>query len=153
MIQGVDHIAIACASLETQIPFYRDVLGLEFIGSETVDDQKVKVAFFQAGETRIELLEPTGPDSSVAKYIEKRGEGIHHIAYRSGDLEGDIEKLQGNEVRMIDSSPRPGAHGNRIAFIHPKSTYGVLTELCAPADRTSAPGSRPEGDHQEGGNG
>lgn len=128
----ISHIGIAVNSLEAAIPLYRDVLGMEFEGTEVVAEQKVKVAFFVAGESRIELLEATAPDSPVAKFIEKNGEGVHHLAYEVDDLRQAIANLQQQGVRLIDSEPRRGAHGTSIAFLHPKATGGVLTELCQP---------------------
>jgi len=112
------------------MPFYRDQLGMEFLGSEEVAEQKVKVAMLAVGESKIELLEPTFPESPVAKFIEKNGQGIHHIAYEVEDVEAAIAKMIAEGARMIDEKPRHGAHGTLIAFVHPKSSHGVLTELC-----------------------
>lgn len=128
MTKKIDHIGIAVSSLEKYIPFYRDVLGLEFEGTEVVQDQKVKVAFFKIGESRIELLEPISDESPIAKFIEKKGEGIHHLAISSEDVAKDIEVMKEKGVRMIDETPRGGAHQTKIAFIHPKETR-VLVEL------------------------
>lgn len=130
MLTKINHIGIAVQSLADAIPFYRDNLGMAFMGTEEVSDQKVTVAFFQIGESKIELLEPTADDSPVAKFIEKNGAGIHHIAYEVEDIEAAIAKLTADGARMIDAVPRNGAHGARIAFIHPKTSRGVLTELC-----------------------
>jgi methylmalonyl-CoA/ethylmalonyl-CoA epimerase len=129
MIEKIDHIAVAVRSLEEHIPFYRDVLNLEFKGTEVVEAQKVRLAVFRVGEVRIELLEPTAADSPIAAFIEKRGEGMHHLSYRVDNLEKQITELKEKQVRMIDQSPRIGAHGSRIAFLHPKSSAKVLTEL------------------------
>lgn len=129
----INHIGIAVNSLEASIPFYRDQLGMEFEGSEVVEDQKVKVAFLVVGESRIELLEPTSEDSPVAKFIEKKGEGIHHIAYEVEDVAKALEEMKEKDVRLIDQAPRLGAHSSMIAFLHPKASGGVLTELCQPA--------------------
>ena len=129
MIQKLNHIGIAVASLDAQIPFYRDVLGLSFKGSEIVEDQKVRVAMFQVGELTIELLEPTAPESPIAGFLEKKGEGLHHLSYQVDDLEAQIAELTAKGVQMIDPRPRNGAHGTRIAFVHPKSSGRVLTEL------------------------
>ena len=129
MIQKLNHIGIAVASLDAQIPFYRDVLGLSFKGSEIVEDQKVRVAMFQVGELTIELLEPTASESPIAGFLEKRGEGLHHLSYQVDDLEAQIGEVTAKGVQMIDSRPRNGAHGTRIAFVHPKSSGKVLTEL------------------------
>ncbi|KIH77771.1 methylmalonyl-CoA epimerase [Geoalkalibacter ferrihydriticus] len=129
----ISHVGIAVKSLDAAVPLYRDVLGMEFEGTEVVAEQKVKVAFFVSGESRIELLEATSPDSPVAKFIEKNGEGVHHLAYEVDDLKATLARLQTQGVRLIDSEPRRGAHGTAIAFLHPKATGGVLTELCQPA--------------------
>ena len=131
-IQAIDHIGIAVRSIESARPLYEQTLGASFEGTEVVPDQKVKVAFFTVGGVRIELLEPTGPESPVAVHLEKRGEGIHHIAYAVSGLEERIRELTEAGVQMIDEAPRKGTHGTRIAFLHPKSTHGVLTELCEP---------------------
>jgi methylmalonyl-CoA/ethylmalonyl-CoA epimerase len=129
VIQKINHIGIAVSSLEAHIPFYRDVLKLEYKGTETVADQKVRLAVFRVGEVSIELLEPTAPDSPIAGFIEKRGEGVHHLAYQVDDLETQIAELKEAGVQMIDEKPRGGAHGTRIAFLHPKSSAKILTEL------------------------
>lgn len=133
MLKKIDHIGIAVASLEEIIPFYRDHLGMTYKGTEEVAEQKVRVAFLQVGESKIELLEPTSDDSPVARFLEKNGSGIHHIAYQVDDIEAAIKKLETDGARMIDRLPRSGAHGARIAFLHPKSSGGVLTELCQSA--------------------
>jgi methylmalonyl-CoA/ethylmalonyl-CoA epimerase len=132
MPKKISHIGIAVKSIEEATPFYRDVLGMEFEGTEVVEEQKVKVAFFAVGESRIELLEPTSPDSPVAKFLEKNGPGIHHLAYEVADLEQRLAGLKDQGVRLVDEVPRGGAHGTRIAFLHPKASGGVLTELCEP---------------------
>jgi methylmalonyl-CoA/ethylmalonyl-CoA epimerase len=129
MITGVSHIAIAVRSLEETIPFYRDILGMTLEGIEVVPDQKVKVAFFLAGQTRIELLEATSEDSPISKFVAERGGGIHHLALRTEDVSAEIARMQEHQIRMIDSTPRGGAHHTRIAFIHPKAAHGVLLEL------------------------
>ncbi|ABQ24867.1 methylmalonyl-CoA epimerase [Geotalea uraniireducens] len=130
MLTKINHIGIAVNSLDEAIPFYRDNLGMAFRGMEEVVEQQVKVAFLEVGESKIELLEPTSAESPVAKFLEKNGPGVHHIAYQVEDLEAAIAKLESEGARMIDKVPRLGAHGARIAFIHPKSSNGVLTELC-----------------------
>lgn len=135
MITNINHIGIAVTKLADQIPFYRDILQLQFKGTEEVPDQKVRVAIFRVGEVQIELLEPTSPDSPIAKFIENRGEGIHHIAYQSNDIESDIRDFLAKNIRMIDEQPRAGAHGTRIAFLHPKSSGKVLTEICQIGDK------------------
>jgi len=130
MLSKINHIGIAVKSLEESLPFYRDNLGMSFAGIEEVAEQKVRVAMLQVGESKIELLEPTSDDSPVAKFMEKNGPGIHHLAYEVEDIEAAIAKLMGEGARMIDEKPRCGAHDTRIAFIHPKSSNGVLTEIC-----------------------
>ena len=130
MLTKINHIGIAVKSLDDSIPFYRDNLGMAFAGIEEVAEQKVRVAMLVVGESKIELLEPTSDDSPVAKFIEKNGAGVHHIAYEVADVEAAIVKLRADGARMIDEKPRNGAHGTRIAFIHPKSSNGVLTEIC-----------------------
>jgi methylmalonyl-CoA/ethylmalonyl-CoA epimerase len=126
----INHIGIEVKSIGTAAPLYRDVLGMTYEGSEEVTEQKVRVAFFAVGESRIELLEPTSADSPVAKFLEKNGEGIHHIAYEVDDIAAALDRLRQENVRLVDETPRCGAHGTRIAFLHPKATGGVLTELC-----------------------
>ncbi|MDD2540094.1 MAG: methylmalonyl-CoA epimerase [Desulfuromonadaceae bacterium] len=130
MLTKINHIGIAVKSLDDAIPFYRDNLGMVFKGIDEVAEQKVRVAMLQVGESKIELLEPTSDDSPVATFIEKNGAGIHHLAYEVVDIEAAIAKLMADGVRMIDVQPRTGAHGTRIAFVHPKGSNGVLTELC-----------------------
>ncbi|MDW7644060.1 MAG: methylmalonyl-CoA epimerase [Desulfuromonadales bacterium] len=130
MTKKINHIGIAVKSLENALPLYRDVMGMAFEGTEEVAEQKVRVAFLAVGESRIELLEPTSEDSPVAKFLEKNGEGVHHIAYQVEHLEAVLADLAAQGVRLIDEKPRRGAHGTRIAFLHPKATGGVLTELC-----------------------
>lgn len=130
MLKKINHVGIAVNSLEGSIPFYRDNLNMALLGIEEVVEQKVKVAFLQVGESKIELLEPTSPESPVAKFLEKNGPGIHHLAYEVEDIASAIAKLLADGARMIDEKPRQGAHGARIAFVHPKSSGGVLTELC-----------------------
>ncbi len=129
-VDRLDHIGIAVESLETSSAFYRDVLGIEPDGVEEVPDQKVKVAFFTVGESKIELLEPTAEDSPIAQFIAKRGAGIHHMAVRVDDLPAALEQARAAGIRLIDEEPRVGAGNARIAFVHPKSTGGVLLELC-----------------------
>jgi len=135
MIKKINHIGIAVKSLEQQIPFYKDVLGLEFIGTEIVKEQKVKVAMFKVGEVKIELLEPISEDSPISKAIEKKGEGIHHIAYETNDIVSEIKNLTVKNMVMIDKVPRNGAHGTKIAFVHPRSTGKVLTEITESGDK------------------
>ncbi len=132
MLTRINHIGIAVKSIEETLPFYRDQLGMALVGCEEVAEQKVKVAMLRIGDSKIELLEPTSDDSPVAKFLEKSGPGIHHVAYETEDVQAAIAHLVGEGARMIDTVPRSGAHGARIAFIHPKSSNGVLTELCQP---------------------
>jgi methylmalonyl-CoA/ethylmalonyl-CoA epimerase len=134
-VKAVNHIGIAVRSIDAQRSFYEGVLGAVFEGIEVVADQKVRVGFFRVGDVRFELLEPTESASTVAAFLEKRGEGLHHVALTVEDLEARIAELKQSGVRMIDEVPRPGAHHMRIAFLHPKSTFGVLTELCEPAGK------------------
>lgn len=131
--KAINHIGIAVKSIEEQRPFYEQVLRAEFEAIEEVPSQKVKVGFFKVGGVRLELLEPTDPSSSVAGFLEKRGEGLHHVAYTVDDIDKRLAELKAGGVRLIDEAPRPGAHATRIAFVHPKSSGGVLTELCEPA--------------------
>ncbi len=132
MIKKINHIGIAVASLDAQIPFYRDVLGFKSLGTEEVPDQKVKVAMFAVGEVKIELLEPTSEDSPIAKYLEKKGDGIHHIAYETDGIISEIKHMEESDITMLDKVAREGAHGTKIAFLHPKSSGRVLTEICQP---------------------
>lgn len=130
MIKKVDHIGIAVKSLEDTLSFYTEVLKLPLLAIEEVQSQQVKVAFLQAGETKLELLEPMSADSTIAKFIEKRGEGIHHVALGVESIEERIAEMKEQGIRMIDEAPRPGAGGADIAFMHPKAAHGVLVELC-----------------------
>lgn len=130
MINGIDHIGIAVRSLEERIPFYRDVLSLGEPELEEVPEQKVRVAMFHTGAGRVELLEPTSPESPIARFMEKNGEGIHHVALATGDVTAGIAAVEQSGLRMIDSTPREGAGGAQIAFVHPKSSGGVLLEFC-----------------------
>lgn len=131
MVIGIDHIGIAVNNLDEAISLYRDFLGLELEGAHVVEEQKVRVASFSTDEeTRIELLEPTEGESPVAKFIEKRGEGIHHIALKVRNIEAVLEELKEKGLRLVDEKPRVGVGGAKIAFIHPKSTRSVLIELC-----------------------
>ena len=130
-ISHIEHLGIAVKSLEQAIPYYENVLGLKCYSIEEVADQKVKTAFFKVGQTKLELLEPTSEDSAVAKFIEKRGEGIHHLAFAVEDgVANALAEVEAKEVKLIDKAPRKGAEGLNIAFLHPNSTIGVLTELC-----------------------
>jgi methylmalonyl-CoA/ethylmalonyl-CoA epimerase len=130
MVGKVDHIGIAVKNLEESLKFYEDVLGIKCVADEVVEEQKVKTAFLPLGDTEIELLESTSEDGPIAKFIEKKGEGIQHIAYKVDDIEKALEELKAKGIRLIDEKPRLGAGGARIAFLHPKSTFGVLIEIC-----------------------
>jgi methylmalonyl-CoA epimerase len=129
MIKKVDHIGIAVKDLAETLKLY-DVLGLKAVETEVVEEQKVKVAFLPTGDSEVELLESTTPDGPIAKYIEKNGEGIQHVAFRVENLEQRLAELKEKGIRLIDEKPRRGAGGAKIAFLHPKSTHGVLIELC-----------------------
>jgi methylmalonyl-CoA/ethylmalonyl-CoA epimerase len=131
----IEHIGIAVKNLEETIRYYEDVMGLECYGIEEVQDQKVRTAFFMVGQTKIELLESTDPEGPIGKFIEKRGEGMHHIAFAVNELEEKLKKAEEKGIRLIDQQPRKGAEGLHIAFLHPKSTFGVLTELCEDKNR------------------
>ena len=129
-ILKIDHLGIAVNSIDDGKDFWSGVLGLDFEGAETVAEQKVTTAFFPVGESEVELLESTAPDGPVAKYIEKRGQGIQHVAFRVENIDDALAELKEKGVRLIDQQPRIGAGGARIAFLHPKATNGVLVELC-----------------------
>ncbi|VFU13214.1 methylmalonyl-CoA epimerase [anaerobic digester metagenome] len=130
MIKKIDHVGIAVKDLEVTLKLYEEVLGLKSTGTEVVEEQKVKVAFLPTGDSEVELLESTSPDGPIAKYIAKNGEGIQHLAFRVDNLEQRLAELKEKGIRLIDEKPRYGAGGARIAFLHPKSTFGVLIELC-----------------------
>lgn len=129
-ITHIEHLGIAVKSIEESLPYYEQVLGLKCYNIEVVADQKVKTAFFKVGQTKIELLEPTSEDSAIAKFIEKKGEGIHHIAFAVPSVAEALAEVEEKGIRLIDKAPRAGAEGLSIAFLHPKSTCSVLTELC-----------------------
>lgn len=130
-ISKIEHLGIAVQNIAEVLPYYTDVLGLEFYKEEVVEDQKVKTAFLKVGEVKIELLEPTCPESTIQKFLDNGGRGIHHIAFKVEDgVSEAIALCDENGIRAIDKSPRNGADGLKIAFLHPKSTYGILTELC-----------------------
>ena len=130
MIVGLDHIAIAVRKLDEALQIYQNILGLQLEKIKVVENQKVRVAFLQAGKTKIELLEPTAPESTVAKFIEKKGEGIHHIALKVQNIEDFLKQLKEKGIALVDEKPRVGAEGGKIAFLHPKSLKNVLIELC-----------------------
>ncbi|MGB2929834.1 MAG: methylmalonyl-CoA epimerase [Desulfobacterales bacterium] len=129
-ILKIDHLGIAVNSIEDGKNFWTDALGLEFEGSETVEEQKVTTAFFPVGESEVELLESTAPDGPIAKFLEKKGQGIHHVAFRVENVEEALAELKEKGIRLIDEKPRMGAGGAKIAFLHPKATNGILVELC-----------------------
>lgn len=126
----IEHIGIAVTSLDEAIPFYEKVLGLTCYAIEEVKDQKVKTAFFKVGQTKIELLESSDPEGPIGKFIEKKGQGIHHIAFAQSNVIGALKEAEENGVQLIDKTPRKGAEGLNIGFLHPKSTFGVLMEFC-----------------------
>jgi methylmalonyl-CoA/ethylmalonyl-CoA epimerase len=126
----IEHIGIAVKSLDAVIPYYEKMLGTKCYSIEEVPEQKVRTAFFKIGQTKIELLESTDPEGPIGKYIEKRGEGVQHIAFAVEGLQDQLNTLAGEGIQLIDKQPRKGAEGLNIAFLHPKSTFGVLTELC-----------------------
>ncbi|MFH1745516.1 MAG: methylmalonyl-CoA epimerase [Planctomycetota bacterium] len=130
MPSQIDHLGLAVHSIAEASRLYRDVLGLTCTGTEEVPEQKVRVAFFPIGEVRVELLEPTADDSPIANFLKKRGPGLHHVAYRVQNLAATLVALKTAGIQLIDETPRNGAHGMKIAFAHPKSTGGVLTEFC-----------------------
>ncbi len=129
-ILKIDHLGIAVNSIDEGKNFWTDVLGLDFEGTETVEAQKVTTAFLPVGESEVELLESTAPDGPVAKYIEKKGQGVQHVAFRVENIDAALEELKEKGIKLIDQTPRNGAGGARIAFLHPKATNGVLVELC-----------------------
>jgi methylmalonyl-CoA/ethylmalonyl-CoA epimerase len=126
----IDHIGIAVKSLNESIILFRDILGFEFCGTEIIEGQKVEAAFFKIKDTKIELLQPTSEESAIAKFIEKKGTGIHHIAIQIENIEKDLDELKAKGISFIDNKPREGAHGKKIAFINPSSTGKILFELC-----------------------
>lgn len=138
MITAIDHLGIAVKSLDEAVPLYENALGLKCLGREEVASQKVRTAFFDAGGVHLELLEPTSPESPIAKFLTDRGEGIHHIAFRSDNIEGQLKQAAAAGVRLIHEKPFDGAAGKLVAFLHPKSTRGVLTEFCMPKPGATA---------------
>lgn len=130
LVRKVDHIGIAVSNLDEAVKLYQDVLGLELHGTEVVPEQKVRVAFLPVGDTEIELLESTSPEGPIAKFIEAKGQGVQHIAFKVDSIESALEEMKTKGIRLIDEKPRYGAGGAKIAFLHPKSTNGVLIELC-----------------------
>jgi methylmalonyl-CoA/ethylmalonyl-CoA epimerase len=129
MIRKIDHLGIAVSSLDEGLALWGDLLGLQPAGAETVAEQGVRTAFLNVGETRLELLEPTGPDTPVGRFLAKRGPGLHHICFLVEDLEAALRRLQSRGMRLVDEQPRDGVQGSKVAFLHPASTGGVLVEL------------------------
>jgi len=129
-ISHIEHIGIAVKNLEESIKYYENILGLKCYALEEVKEQKVKTAFFMVGQTKIELLESTDPEGPIGKFVEKKGEGIHHLAFAVKGIDSALEEAESKGIQLIDKTPRKGAEGLDIAFLHPKSTAGVLTELC-----------------------
>lgn len=129
-VSHIEHLGVAVTSLDEAIPYWENVMGLKCYAVEEVPDQKVRTAFFMLGQTKIELLEPTSPESTIAKYLETKGPGIHHMALAVHDIEAQLADAAEKGIRLIDQTPRKGAEGMTIAFLHPKSTQGILTELC-----------------------
>lgn len=138
MITRIDHIGIAVRSLAEATRFYEEALGIRAGRTEEVPSQQVRTTFLEIGEVHLELLEPTSPESPIARFLEKRGEGIHHIAYATDDVGHQLERARDAGVRLLNEVPVPGAGGKLVAFLHPKSTFGVLTEFCAPAPAAAA---------------
>ena len=130
-ISHIEHIGIAVNSLEEAIPYYENMLGLKCYAVEEVADQKVKTAFFMVGQTKIELLESTDPEGPIGKFLEKKGPGVHHLAFAVDNVNNSLNELEEKGVRLIDKQARKGAEGLNIGFLHPKSTMGVLTEICS----------------------
>lgn len=134
MLGAIDHTGIAVAELEPAIPFYRDVLGLPLVHRETIAEQGVEAVLFELGGGHVELLAPLGPDAGVARFLQRRGPGLHHVAYRVDDIEATLASLSAAGVRLIDERPRVGIRGSRVAFLHPSAAGGVLTEIVEPAE-------------------
>jgi methylmalonyl-CoA/ethylmalonyl-CoA epimerase len=133
MLSAIDHLGVAVEDLDAAIPFYRDVLRLPLVHRETVTEQGVEAVLFDVGDGHIELIAPLGPETGVAKFLARRGAGLHHVAYRVDDIEATLGALTGSGVRLIDERPRIGIRNSRVAFVHPASTGGVLTEIVQPA--------------------
>ena len=134
MLGALDHTGIAVADLDQSIPFYRDVLGMPLVHREAIPEQGVEAALLNVGDSHVELIAPLGPDTGVARFLEQRGPGLHHVAYRVDDIEAALASLSAAGVRLIDERPRLGIRGSRVAFLHPSAAGGVLTEIVEPAD-------------------
>ena len=128
-VRALSHLGIAVKSIESTLGFFEGVLGLSCEHVEEVSSQKVRAAFLPLGATRLELLEPTAPESPIARFLEKRGEGLHHLAFRVEDVRAELARLEGEGFELVDRAPRPGAHGRTVAFLHPRSAHGALIEL------------------------
>jgi methylmalonyl-CoA epimerase len=133
MLSTIDHVGVAVESIDDALAFYRDTLGMPLVHRETVTEQGVDAVLLDVGDGHVELLAPLGPDTAVGKFLAKRGPGLHHVAYRVADVEHALRELSGAGVRLIDQQPRNGIRGSRVAFLHPASTGGVLTEIVQPA--------------------
>jgi methylmalonyl-CoA/ethylmalonyl-CoA epimerase len=134
MLGAIDHTGIAVADLEQSLAFYRDVLGLPLVHRETLPEQGVEAVLLDVGDSHVELIAPLGPETGVARFLEQRGPGLHHVAYRVDDIEATLASLSAAGVRLIDEQPRTGIRGSRVAFVHPAATGGVLTEIVEPAN-------------------
>ena len=136
MLGAIDHAGIAVADLEQSLAFYRDVLGLPLVHRETLPEQGVEAVLLDVGDSHVELIAPLGPETGVARFLEQRGPGLHHVAYRVDDIEATLASLSAAGVRLIDERPRAGIRGSRVAFLHPAATGGVLTEIVEPANHS-----------------
>ena len=134
MLGRIDHIGVAVEDLDAALPLYRDALGMPLVHRETVSEQGVEAALLDVGEGHVELLQPLGPETPVGKFLAGRGPGLHHVAYQVADVAGTLDALRAAGLRLIDEQPRTGIRGSRVAFLHPKSTGGVLTEIVQPAE-------------------
>jgi methylmalonyl-CoA epimerase len=141
MLTAIDHTGIAVADIDQALRFYRDVLGLALVHRETVLDQGVEAALLDVGESHVELIAPLGPGTAVARFLQQRGPGLHHVAYRVDDIEAALASLSTAGVRLIDERPRAGIRGSRVAFVHPSATGGVLTEIVEPSSSVTTPGA------------
>jgi methylmalonyl-CoA epimerase len=131
---AIDHVGVAVSDLEAAISLYEGSFGMELVHREVISEQGVEAVLLDVGDSHVELLSPTGPDTPVGKFMAARGEGLHHVAYRVGDIDGALEGLRERGVRLIDETPRTGIRSSRVAFLHPKATGGVLTEIVEPAE-------------------
>jgi methylmalonyl-CoA/ethylmalonyl-CoA epimerase len=134
MLGAIDHVGIAVQEIDSALSVYRDTLGLELVHRETVAEQGVDAALLDVGDSHIELVAPLGPETAVGRFLARRGSGLHHVAYRVADVDGELQRLAAGGVRLIDERPRTGIRGSRVAFLHPASTGGVLTEIVQPAE-------------------